>query len=80
MPEWNEYTDITQDVVSRIDSKLSAGLYDLIVTNWKLEKEVEGGGRLGDIPQYYHPNFNAGPYCSDSHTDDWHVDDATHII
>jgi hypothetical protein len=55
-------------------------LYDLIVTNWKLEKEVEGGGRLGDIPQYYHPNFNAGPYCSDSHTDDWHVDDATHII
>jgi hypothetical protein len=80
MPEWNQYTDITQDVVSRLDTKLSAGLYDLIVTNWKLEKEVEGGGRLGDIPQYYHPNFNAGPYCSDSHTDDWHVDDATHII
>eukprot|EP00984_Skeletonema_dohrnii_P020982 scaffold10365_cov102-Skeletonema_dohrnii-CCMP3373.AAC.5 len=79
-PEWSEQADITHDVVSRTDSKLSAGLYDLIVTNWKLEKEEEGTGRLGNIPQYFHPNYNPGPFCNDSHSFDWHIDDATHII
>ena len=79
-PEWAGNADVTLDSLSRVDRKLQAGLYDVIITDWKLEKEVEGTGRLGNIPEYFHPDFYPGPYCSDRNSFDWHIDDATHII
>jgi hypothetical protein len=78
--QWTKQVDITHDVFSRKDRELATGFYDIIITNWLLEEEVEGTGRLGDIPQYYDTEFNAGPYCNDEETFDWHIDDATHII
>jgi hypothetical protein len=78
--QWSDERDITHDVVLRKDTTLSAGFYDLTINNWKLENEVRATGRLGNIPKYFHPNFNAGPYCDNSETFDWHIDDATHII
>ena len=68
------------NVVSRKDTRLSAGLYDIIVSNWKLEKEEEGNGRLGNIPKYFHRDFDPGPYCNETTAFDWHIDDAVHII
>ena len=78
--QWTKQVDITHDVFSRKDRELATGFYDIVISNWQLEQEVEGTGRLGDIPQYFDPEFKAGPECDDESTFDWHIDDATHII
>jgi hypothetical protein len=78
--QWSGHTDMTHDALERKDTILSTGLYDIIINNWKLEPEVEGSGRLGNIPEYSSPNYDVGPYCEDNDTQEWHVDDATHII
>ena len=77
--QWGKYTDITEDAHDRKDKILSTGLHEIIITNWKLEDEVEGNGRIGNIPEYYKSD-NQGPYCKDSKEFEWNIDDATHII
>jgi len=78
--QWNSHADMTSGVLEGEDMILSAGFYDIIINNWPLEYEVEGTGRLGNIPEYFESNFDGGPYCKDSSAFEWHIDDATHII
>lgn len=78
--QWNRHADITKNVFHMKDESLKTGVYEIIIHNWQLETEVEGGGRLGDIPEYYHKDYDPGPYCKDRNSFDWHVNDATHII
>jgi hypothetical protein len=78
--QWNRHAEITKDVFEMKDKLVNTGLYEVIINNWQLQPEVEGGGRLGDIPEYYHEDFDAGPYCRDHNTFEWHVNDATHLI
>ena len=63
----------------RDDIQIEPGMYELVFTNWQLEKEVEGTGRIGNIPEYYESD-DQGPYCKDSSEFEWNIDDATHII
>ncbi|KAL9187924.1 hypothetical protein ACHAXT_006302 [Thalassiosira profunda] len=77
--QWSGRADATHQVRGK-DRVFPPGLYDILFENWPLEKEVEGTGRLGNIPAYFKPGYDAGPYCEDSTTFDWHIDDATHII
>ncbi|KAL7554634.1 hypothetical protein ACHAWF_018136 [Thalassiosira exigua] len=62
------------------DILLPTGLYEVVISNYQLEKEVEGTGRLGNIPEYFDPGYDAGPYCKEKSTFEWDIDDATHII
>ena len=78
--QWNKHEDITKKVFDMKDTSIKAGLYEIIINNYQLEQEIEGNGRLGDIPEYYEEDFDAGPYCKDHNAFDWHVNDATHII
>ena len=78
--QWSGHIDMTQDVRKGKDRTLLAGLYDIIIDNWQLEPEVEGLGRMGYMPGYAHPKFDAGPWCKDESTFEWDLDDATHII
>ena len=80
--QWNSNKlDITDHVREGKDRELSTGLYEIIITNWKLEQEVEGTGRIGNIPEYFNLDADKlGPYCQDSSTSDWDINDATHII
>jgi len=73
--------DITDNVREGKETELSTGLYEIIIINWKLEQEVEGTGRIGNIPEYFKLDADKlGPYCQDSSTSDWDINDATHII
>ena len=78
--QWEGRADITRAVFEGRDRTLSAGLYEVIATDWRLEPEVEGTGRIGNIPEYYRQDFDAGPHCRDRRAFEWHLDDATHII
>ena len=78
--EWSRHNEITENVFAMKDESIKTGMYEVIINNWELEEEVEGGGRLGDIPEYYKDDYDAGPYCKDHNTFDWHVNDATHLI
>ena len=79
--QWSNKLDITDNVQEGKETELSTGLYEIIITNWKLEQEVEGTGRIGNIPEYFNLDANKlGPYCQDSSTFDWDINDATHII
>ena len=77
--KWSSGTDTSRLVSQRIDELLGPGLYDILISDWQLEPEVEGTGRLGNLPEYYKKD-NLGPYCSDSSTFEWDIEDATHII
>lgn len=77
--KWSDESDITNAVSKRLDQSLGSGFYEIVLDNWKLEKEIEGSGRIGNIPEYFNSK-NLGPYCSDGSTFEWHIDDATHII
>jgi hypothetical protein len=78
--QWSTHDEITKKVFGMEDIFIESGLYDIIINNWQLEAEIEGGGRLGDIPEYYEKDFDAGPYCRDQNTFEWHVNDANHLI
>lgn len=54
--------------------ELASGLYDVAIERWKLVKELE------DRPGYGRYSGDLGPYCSDSDTFTWDVNDATHMI
>ena len=70
---------MTHDVFEGKDRVLKAGLWDIVISNWQLEEEVEGTGRIGNIPEYYNSD-DLGPYCKDESTSEWDINDATHII
>mmetsp|Transcript_7632 Transcript_7632/g.18935 ORF Transcript_7632/g.18935 Transcript_7632/m.18935 type:complete len:85 (-) Transcript_7632:138-392(-) len=72
--------DATNIVLGGEERDLPTGFYEVIIDSWRLAPEVEGNGRLGNIPEYFRPGFNAGPHCADEWTVDWDIDDATHII
>eukprot|EP00970_Alexandrium_tamarense_P001360 scaffold145_cov195-Alexandrium_tamarense.AAC.4 len=76
---WSKETEITHVMSQRRDKELSPGLYDITISNWQLEKEVEGTGRIGNLPEYYKSD-DLAPYCSDATTFEWNIDDASHII
>jgi hypothetical protein len=80
--EWDEEKSITDNLQKRTDQHLEPGLYEVIIANWKLEKEIEGNGphgsRLGSIPDM--KKRDVGPYCADSSTAEWEIEDGTHII
>merc|ERR1712087_119793 len=72
--KWVKATDITSAVSERSDTPIAPGFYEVVFTNWKLEREVEGTGRIGNLPEYYTSN-DLGPYCKDSSTYEWDIDD-----
>jgi len=78
--QWSGHADMTHDVLEGKDKILSTGFYDIIINNWQLEQEVEGTGRLGNLPEYSKASYDGGPYCNDSSAFEWNIDDATHII
>mmetsp|Transcript_16687 Transcript_16687/g.30306 ORF Transcript_16687/g.30306 Transcript_16687/m.30306 type:complete len:1349 (+) Transcript_16687:172-4218(+) len=77
--KWDNGMDITSAFSQKTDMPIAPGLYEILFTNWPLEKEIEGTGRIGNIPEYYNSN-DLGPYCKDSSTFEWDIDDGTHII
>ena len=77
--EWGDEEDITKPFSQREDVPVGPGLYEIVFLDWQLEKEVEGTGRIGNIPEYY-KSEDLGPYCKDESTFEWDLDDATHII
>ena len=77
--KWGNDMDITGTFTHRIDVPIAPGLYEIIFTNWQLEPEVEGTGRIGNIQEYYNSD-DLGPYCKDESTSEWDINDATHII
>jgi len=77
--KWSDAIDMTLTFAERSDTPIAPGLYEVLLTNWSLEKEVEGTGRLGNLPEYYKSD-DLGPYCKDSSTFEWDIDDGTHII
>lgn len=80
MTQWGNEMDITDAFAQRSDVPIaSSGLYEIMFTNWQLEEEVEGTGRIGNIPEYFNSD-NIGPYCEDRSSFEWDVDDGTHII
>lgn len=78
--EWNTHEEITAKIFELKDTSIKTGLYEIVINNWQLQREVEGGGRLDDIPEYYDKDFDAGPYCKDPNAYDWHINDATYLI
>ena len=57
-----------------VELALEPGLYDIIMDQWRLVKEIE------DSPGYGAYEGELGPYCSDPDTFSWDVNDATHLI
>ncbi len=78
--QWSETGEMTHQVVERKDALLAAGMYEITINNWQLKPEVEGNGRQGNIPEFVHKDYKAGPFCEDEDTFEWQIDDATHII
>lgn len=78
--QWAGERAMTKSLKDRLDESLSPGFYEVVVNNWPLEKEVEGRGRLGNIPEYFKGKRNPGPFCTDESEYDWNIIDATHII
>ena len=77
---WSATNGITGRMKERTDEYLPPGLYEVIINNWQLEKEVEGSGRIGNIPEYFNAEGDISPYCSDKSDFEWNIEDATHII
>jgi hypothetical protein len=76
---WSNSRDITQTFTQGNDEHVAPGFYELIISNWQLEKEVEGtGGRTGNLFEYV--KKNASPYCNDESSFEWDINDAHHLI
>jgi hypothetical protein len=67
-------------MTDKMTEYLTPGLYEIMINDWPLEKEVEGTGRIGNIPEYYKAEGDLGPFCNDERDYHWNVEDATHII
>lgn len=78
--DWSEFTPITSRMTDKMTEYLTPGLYEIMINDWPLEKEVEGTGRIGNIPEYYKAEGDLGPFCNDERDYHWNVEDATHII
>jgi len=78
--EWSNDRAVTESMRGRLDESISPGLYEVMIADWRLEKEVEGSGRLGNIPEFFNSQGDLGPYCSDQKEFHWNIEDATHII
>ncbi len=77
---WSEAKTVAGISTHGIEVPLGSGLYDILVPNWQLRPEVStSNGRIGSIPDYY-KSKDVGPYCADSDTFDWNIDDASHLI
>ena len=70
---------ITDNLQSMVDKSLPPGLYEVMINDWPLQKEVKANGRLGSLQTYY-KSTDVGPYCSDSSEAEWNIEDSTHII
>ena len=78
--QWGDENSITATLTNKKTEQLKPGLYEVLIKDWPLEKEVEGTGRIGNIPEYYKADGDIGPYCNDDSDYEWHIEDATHII
>ena len=78
--EWGQSSSVTKQMTDKVTEDLHPGLYEVIIKDWPLEQEVEGTGRIGNIPEYYQAEGDISPYCNDESDYDWHIEDATHII
>ena len=79
--QWGNEEDITGSLTDPKDVPIKAGLYEIVIEHYQLEKEVEGTGRIGNIPEYYERDADEmGPFCKDESAYEWQIDDATHII
>ena len=76
---WSGHADMTDHALQGKETVLNAGLHEIFISNWQLEQEVEGRGRLGNLPEYFRTD-ELGPYCQDEKTGQWDVEDATHMI
>ncbi len=77
--EWSEETNATEHMAYKHLKHLQPGFYEVMITNWQLEKEVEGNGRIGNIPEYFKAVGDLG-HCKEESDFDWDIEDATHII
>lgn len=80
--EWDNPITAPGTSENGVEVILAPGLYDVVVNDWKLEPEVKPTGqdwRIGDRHEYSTAE-DLGPYCSDSDSFDWNVDDASHLI
>lgn len=78
--EWSQTISVTAKMTEKTTEPLAPGFYELVIKGWPLEKEVEGTGRLGNIPEYFKAEGDISPYCNDENDYDWQIGDATHII
>ncbi|EED93166.1 predicted protein [Thalassiosira pseudonana CCMP1335] len=78
--EWSSPETVSGVSANGIEVPLGPGLYDVLIDKWQLKPEVKKyEGRIGDIPDYYNSE-DVGPYCADSDTLDWNIEDATYLI
>jgi hypothetical protein len=78
--KWSAEMNIPKTDDHGIEIPLKPGLYEMIIPEWQLKPEVQSNnGRIGSLPQYYEAE-DVGPYCADTETFDWSIDDAVHLI
>lgn len=78
--QWSHTTPIDGTASNGIEIPLLPGLYEVVINEWQLKpEEVSDDGRIGSLPQYYEAE-DVGPYCADTETFDWNVEDAVHLI
>ena len=76
---WSRSKNITQTFTEGIDENIAPGLYEVVISKWQLEEEVEStDGRTGNLYEYV--KKNGSPYCRDESSFEWDINDATHII
>jgi hypothetical protein len=80
---WSSSEMIVGSLENGIEVDLVAGLYDVMVDKWQLKSEVKGkrgDWRIASIKDFYRSIEDIGPYCSDTDTFEWNIDDASHLI
>lgn len=78
--EWVNGRSLTKNLQNRSDQWLPPGIYDVIISDWPLEKEVVSNGRHPRIGNIQLSEGNHGPYCADADQAEWDIEDGTHII
>lgn len=78
--EWSPEEEIVVTHSNGVEIPLKPGMYYIVVNEWQLKPEVESNnGRIGSLPQYFEAE-DVGPYCADTDTFEWNIDDAIHLI
>ena len=64
-----------------LEMELSQGLYDVIIDKWQLKPEIKGtkSWRIASVARFLEEE-DTGPYCSDTDTFDWNIEDASYLI